>query len=74
MLLFFQLSYIHIVISSIALFHFTHVVTKWEIIFIFFRKAELYLNQGNLSEADDILKKLLDECESKDVSPHFYVR
>lgn len=40
----------------------------------YLRKAQLLLNQGNLSEADEILKKLLDECETTEVSPHFHVR
>ncbi|KAG8201693.1 hypothetical protein JTE90_012757 [Oedothorax gibbosus] len=38
------------------------------------RKAQLFLNQGNLHEADSILKKLLDCQEYKPMSPHFYVR
>ncbi|KFM66640.1 Anaphase-promoting complex subunit 5, partial [Stegodyphus mimosarum] len=39
------------------------------------RKAQLFLNQGNFAEADNTLKKLLEECEtSHTVAPHFYVR
>ncbi|XP_054724670.1 anaphase-promoting complex subunit 5-like [Uloborus diversus] len=38
------------------------------------RKAQLFLYQGNHSEANDILKKLLEKCENSDVSPHFHVR
>lgn len=38
------------------------------------RKAQLLFYQGNLAEADVILKQLLDICETKQVSPFFYVR
>ncbi|GBM09638.1 Anaphase-promoting complex subunit 5 [Araneus ventricosus] len=38
------------------------------------RKAQLLFHQGNLAEADTILKGLLDGSEAKQISPFFYVR
>ncbi|GFS47616.1 anaphase-promoting complex subunit 5 [Nephila pilipes] len=38
------------------------------------RKAQLLFYQGNFAEADVILKQLLDSCETKQISPFFYVR
>ncbi|GFQ73187.1 anaphase-promoting complex subunit 5 [Trichonephila clavata] len=38
------------------------------------RKAQLLFYQGNLAEADVILKQLLDSCENKQISAFFYVR
>ncbi|GIX68288.1 anaphase-promoting complex subunit 5 [Caerostris extrusa] len=38
------------------------------------RKAQLLFHQGNLAEADTILKQLLDGIETKQIAPNFYVR